>query len=97
MRYAPHPGAMPLYRDSDGNLVPDEVVLHQRVLLIRPDLNLRGTIGNTNPLLRFESSYLRTVGGIGNPDNVPAALQDIYPIGNTTGNFVDPYVAGHNA
>lgn len=82
---------MPQYVDENNDLIPDQVTLHQRVLLIRPDLNVPGTIPGASPLDSFPSDYLRPIGGVGAPGNVPPVLQRIYPIGNTTG----PYYAGY--
>ncbi len=84
---AAHPSAMPLYRDDDIDLVPDEIVLHQRTLLIRPDLNVRRTISYSNQALWFETNVLRPLVNTAtgepdiNPAKVPAALEQIYPIG----------------
>jgi type II secretory pathway pseudopilin PulG len=91
---AAHPSAMPIYRDSDRNLIPDQFVLHQRILLIRPDLNSIESIpsvGSPN----FESETLRPIPDQINPTAkrdmsdhsiAPVALSRIYPIGlNLTG------------
>ncbi len=70
---------VPRYKDEDNNYVPDSVTLHQRILLIRPDLNVRGTIPSS---LSFTSDFLRPVlGDVTSPALVPTALQSIYPIG----------------
>ncbi len=79
--YSPAPSGMPAYVDDNNDLIPDSVTIHQRVLLIRPDLNSFGNITTTNAGSAFESDYLRTLGG-GGPANVPPAIQGIYPIGN---------------
>ncbi len=81
LAYAPAPSGMPLYVDDNNDLIPDSVTLHQRVLLIRPDLNDSGTISNTSAGASFDSDFLRTVGG-GGPGNVPPQLRHVYPISN---------------
>jgi prepilin-type N-terminal cleavage/methylation domain-containing protein len=77
---APHPSAMPTYLDANNDYVPDNVVLHQRTLLIRPDLNIERQIplaGN----LAFTTNVLRPQDGNANPYFVPPALRRVYPIG----------------
>ncbi len=90
---------MPLYKDSNNDYVPDSVTLHQRILLIRPDLNLRGNIGITPAGDAFESEFLRSLAGnVAAPAAVPAALENVYPIGAIgipartpyNPNYVDP-------
>lgn len=73
-------GGMPLYKDIDNDLIPDRVVLHQRTLLIRPDLNaIRPiTVGGGNS---FNANVLRPLNNLGAAGNVPAPLQNFYPIG----------------
>jgi len=83
---------MPAYVDGNRDLIPDHVSLHQRVLLIRPDLNVSGTIPGASTLLTFDSDFLRPIGGTGGPGNVPTPLQRIYPIGNTIGPYYSGYV-----
>ncbi len=78
---AAHPSGMPLYKDSNNDFVPDEIVLHQRTLLIRPDLNVRRTITYTNQLFWFETNVLRPLNDDNNPAKVPTALERLYPIG----------------
>ncbi|MEM8669569.1 MAG: type II secretion system protein [Planctomycetota bacterium] len=80
---APHPSAMPLYVDANNDLAPDEIVLHQRILLIRPDLNARRVVTNGNADLNFETSVLRPWTNHSDPSRVPNALEGIYPIGLT--------------
>jgi type II secretory pathway pseudopilin PulG len=70
-------GGMPLYEDVDNDLVPDRIVLHQRILLIRPDLNRRRAIPGGN----FSSNVLRPQNDSVNPFQIPPALHKIYPIG----------------
>lgn len=71
---------MPLFEDEDNDLVPDEIRLHQRILLIRPDLNLRRTLfSGTNT--QFSSDVLRPMNNSTNPDAIPDALGRVYPIG----------------
>lgn len=79
---AAHPSAMPLYRDENNDYVPDNVVLHQRTLLIRPDLNVERVIPLAGTL-SFASNVLRPQGNNVNPYFVPAALRQVYPIGTT--------------
>ena len=81
LRVADNPSAMPMYRDDNLDLVPDQIVLHQRTLLIRPDLNVRRTIPGVPP---FESMVLRPWNNNAAPDLVPTPLERIYPIGNAT-------------
>ncbi|MEM6689648.1 MAG: prepilin-type N-terminal cleavage/methylation domain-containing protein [Planctomycetota bacterium] len=105
LQLAEHPSAMPLYKDEDRNLVPDSFVLHQRVLLIRPDLNVNyadigwtspvsAAVGNTASINIEALRTVPTVGGLGeltyDIDRVPAPLARIYPIGLNNDNFYDP-------
>ena len=84
---APHPSGMPLFRDADIDLIPDEVVLHQRTLLIRPDLNQRMRVPSTTPILAFEDDVLRPALGDPNDlENVPLAMMRAYPIGQRNDN-----------
>jgi hypothetical protein len=86
---AANPSAMPSYRDQNLDLVPDRIVLHQRTLLIRPDLNVQKTIDDSmaaaNP--PFTTSVLRPFGYsptdplAANAARVPPALERVYPIG----------------
>lgn len=92
---ADHPAGMPRYLDQEngtGDLAPDDIVLHQRILLIRPDLNLQGTISSTTaaPFVGgdFESAYLRPKAGSTAPDGVPPELSTVYPLSN-----MNPYVS----
>lgn len=88
-------GGMPLYKDFNNDLVPDSVVLHQRILLIRPDLNIRNTIFDGDG--DFPSDYLRPLDGFvasiasnavaGGAGYRPAELSNAYPI---TGPYVHP-------
>lgn len=81
---ANHPSAMPMYQDRDENLIPDQVVLHQRILLIRPDLNVRRTFQPGAAGLDFEAETLRPMLGATDmlsADIVPTALSRAYPIG----------------
>ena len=80
--YAASPDGMPLYVDNDLDNLPDSITLHQRVLLIRPDLNINGTVTGSAAGPDFESGYLRPVNGVGGPANVPAAISRVYPIAN---------------
>ncbi len=88
---------MPRYADENNDLIPDQVDLHQRVLLIRPDLNVQGTITGGTAIENFDTNYLRPIGGSGGPANVPTALQQIYPIGNTSGPYYSSYVDAASA
>ncbi len=93
LQTAPHPSAMPLYQDDNVDLVPDSIVLHQRILLIRPDLNLRRTIPLAGSAA-FDADVLRPQLGNVDPFVLPAALQPLYPIGsvnNTTATPPTPY------
>ncbi len=74
-------GGMPLYKDSNNDLVPDRIVLHQRTLLIRPDLNAIWPVNNGGGANAFATNVLRPVNNATGPGNVPAPLQSIYPIG----------------
>ncbi|MEM6776725.1 MAG: prepilin-type N-terminal cleavage/methylation domain-containing protein, partial [Planctomycetota bacterium] len=96
IRLADHPLAMPLYADSDQDYVPDRIRLHQRILLIRPDLNSRLRVGTGASA--FESPLLRPLlNDTVNPGLVPTALQRIYPIGNTLyPNYAHPTSATDN-
>lgn len=80
---AAHPSGMPLYRDGDNNYVPDEIILHQRVLLIRPDLNVRRDFAGfqDTPVLR---PALNSETNIVLPEVVPEALHRVYPIGGNS-------------
>ncbi|QDT06021.1 hypothetical protein K227x_44280 [Rubripirellula lacrimiformis] len=75
---AAHPSGMPLYKDSNNDLVPDRIVLHQRTLLIRPDLNRVRTIPGSKP---FDTAVLRPQDDNVSPSFVPPALRQVYPIG----------------
>ena len=81
LQVAQHPSGMPLYRDQDNDYVPDEIVLHQRILLIRPDLNVRRTVRIGGQRLWFETDVLRPQSNHQNPAKVPPALERLYPIG----------------
>jgi hypothetical protein len=77
LQLANHPSAMPLYQDDNNDLAPDEIVLHQRILLIRPDLNVPRTL----PGMTSDSEVLRPLLNDTNAARVPAALESLYPIG----------------
>lgn len=80
LKLADNPSAMPLYQDENRDLVPDNIVLHKRVLLIRPDLNAKLTIPGGNP---FDTDVLRPLGaGTTDPTQVPVPLQRVYPVNN---------------
>ena len=89
IEYAAHPSGMPRFRDDDRNLIPDRVVLHQRILLIRPDLNVRRQIPTGTATLDFESSCIRPLLNQALPHEVPNALRRIYPIGLNVNNPAD--------
>lgn len=91
LQVAPHPSGMPVYADQNNDFVPDDIVLHQRVLLIRPDLNSKLTVPGGNARLAFEGDVLRPMGGVLTPGTVPAALSGIYPIGSSLfPSYADP-------
>ncbi|TWT82012.1 hypothetical protein CA13_34670 [Planctomycetes bacterium CA13] len=90
LQYEAHPSAMPKYQDQDMDGVPDRIKLHQRVLLIRPDLNVRRTLPYAAPLVRVEANVLRPLNNSTNPDAVPTALQRLYPIGINNGAAATP-------
>ncbi|MGB7325769.1 MAG: hypothetical protein WBD31_12920 [Rubripirellula sp.] len=75
-------GGMPLYRDKDNDLIPDRIVLHQRTLLIRPDLNAVRSVTNGGGNA-FTTNVLRPWNAVANPMTVPAPLERLYPIGVT--------------
>ncbi|MEM6980046.1 MAG: prepilin-type N-terminal cleavage/methylation domain-containing protein, partial [Planctomycetota bacterium] len=71
---------VPLYQDTDNDFAPDRMVLHQRTLLIRPDLNVRRTLYTGN--LQAEAEVIRPLLNSANENAIPTPLQTIYPIGN---------------
>ncbi|MDA8746000.1 prepilin-type N-terminal cleavage/methylation domain-containing protein [Rubripirellula amarantea] len=88
LQYAGHPSAMPLYLDQNNDYIPDEMVLHQRVLLIRPDLNTNVDLiltGGTEP--NFSAQSLRPIGNTADVTAIPNALRSIYPIGQANGGY----------
>lgn len=72
---------VPLYRDVDSDFAPDRIVLHQRTLLIRPDLNLERTV--LTGFNAFSTEVIRPLNNSLNPDAVPERLRRLYPIGQT--------------
>ncbi|WP_430450905.1 PilW family protein [Rhodopirellula europaea] len=77
--WLPSPSKMPLFEDVDRNYAPDRIVLRQRILLVRPDLNVKGRLefpfGTGPSTVRdggpangrsgsgFETTYLRPMNG----------------------------------
>ncbi|PHQ32615.1 PilW family protein [Rhodopirellula bahusiensis] len=80
--WLPSPSKMPLFQDSDRDFAPDRIVLRQRILLVRPDLNLKARLeypfGTGPAAVRdggppngrsgdgFETTFLRPMGGNAN-------------------------------
>ena len=98
---------MPLFADADNDLVPDDVVLHQRILLIRPDLNDFATLSSNQGYdgiqTSFEADTMKTlpvrrtnpnVAEAPQPANIPTALERVYPISHSNGAIYDQYVDG---
>ncbi len=92
-------GGMPLYRDTNNDLIPDRILLHQRTLLIRPDLNASRSISNGGANA-FNSNVLRPWNAATNPMSIPAPLERLYPIGinnNGTAPFYPNYAVPNSA
>lgn len=84
----------PVYRDRNGDLLPDRLQLHRRVLLIRPDLNMTPSEMNAiNRLANPSSSVPTTSAGTRNVPTIPFLVGngtdvEIVPIANEGGGNV---------
>lgn len=52
---------VPTFNDANGNGIPDEFVLHRRVLLIRPDLNIAGQLFWVDPTAAGNPTYYEQI------------------------------------
>ena len=80
----------PLYRDADGDLLPDRLDLHRRVLLVRPDLNM--TLNEMRAVNGSATFPTITVSGTENVPLIPFLESDgaggvrVAPITDIAGN-----------